>query len=134
MKATRIIPILRIFDYQKAVEFYVDWLGFKIVWEHYFEENTPVYMEVEKGDIVFHLSEHHGDGTPGTRVMIWGEGISEYRSELIEKKYRYNRPGLEKTFYGAVSFTVNDPFGNTIIFNEEYVEEKHKDLEFSSIH
>ncbi|MEI3789480.1 MULTISPECIES: glyoxalase superfamily protein [unclassified Chryseobacterium] len=29
MKATRIIPILRIFDYQKAVEFYVDWLGFK---------------------------------------------------------------------------------------------------------
>ncbi|MEI3789481.1 MULTISPECIES: glyoxalase superfamily protein [unclassified Chryseobacterium] len=91
-------------------------------------------MEVEKGDIVFHLSEHHGDGTPGTRVMIWGEGISEYRSELIEKKYKYNRPGLEKTFYGAVSFTVNDPFGNTIIFNEEYVEEKHKDLEFSSIH
>lgn len=28
------IPILRIFDYQKAIEFYIDWLGFEIVWEH----------------------------------------------------------------------------------------------------
>ncbi|GEN71636.1 glyoxalase superfamily protein [Chryseobacterium lathyri] len=134
MKATRIIPILRIFDYQKAVEFYVDWLGFKIVWEHYFEENTPVYMEVEKGDIVFHLSEHHGDGTPGSRVFIWGQEVAEYHKELLDKKYKYNRPGLEKTFYGAVSFTVDDPFGNKIIFNEEFDEKKHQNLEFFSIH
>lgn len=71
MKADRIIPIFRIFDYQKTKEFYVDWLGFEIVWEHYFAENTPVYMEVKRENIIFHLSEHHGDGTPGTRVAIW---------------------------------------------------------------
>lgn len=34
MKVEKAIPILRIFDYKKAIEFYVDWLGFKIVWEH----------------------------------------------------------------------------------------------------
>lgn len=28
------MPIFRIFDYNKAVELYVDWLGFKIDWEH----------------------------------------------------------------------------------------------------
>jgi catechol 2,3-dioxygenase-like lactoylglutathione lyase family enzyme len=31
------IPILRIFDEAKARAFYVDWLGFKVDWEHRFE-------------------------------------------------------------------------------------------------
>jgi catechol 2,3-dioxygenase-like lactoylglutathione lyase family enzyme len=30
-------PILRIFDEAKAREFYVDFLGFKVDWEHRFE-------------------------------------------------------------------------------------------------
>ncbi|WP_370897827.1 glyoxalase superfamily protein [Chryseobacterium gossypii] len=134
MKAEQIIPILRIFDYQKTVEFYIDWLGFEIVWEHRFEDNAPVYIEVRKDGIVLHLSEHHGDGTPGIRVFIWGEGIPEYHKELINREYRYNRPGLEKTFYNAVAFTVDDPFGNKIIFNEKFDEEKHKAVGFYSIY
>lgn len=115
----KVIPVLRIFDYKKTIEFYVDWLGFNIVWEHHFEENTPVYMEVEKDGITLHLSEHHGDGTPGTNVFIWCKGVKEYHAELINKKYKYNRPGIEETFYGALSFTVNDPFNNKISFNEK---------------
>ncbi|MBV8328456.1 glyoxalase superfamily protein [Chryseobacterium sp.] len=132
MQAKQIIPILRIFDVQKTLEFYIDWLGFEVVWEHYFEENTPVYMEVKKNNIILHLSEHHGDATPGSSVFIWGEGVAEYHREVIAKNYKYNRPGLEKTFYNAVSFTVNDPFGNRIIFNEEFNEEKHGALELYS--
>jgi len=116
---SKVIPVLRIFDYNKAIECYVDWLGFKVEWEHHFEENTPVYMEVTKGDITFHLSEHHGDGTPGTHVFIWCEGVKEYHTELINKKYKYNRPGLEETFYGSLAFTANDPFNNKISFNEK---------------
>jgi hypothetical protein len=30
----RAIPILRIFDIAKALEFYLDYLGFKVDWEH----------------------------------------------------------------------------------------------------
>jgi hypothetical protein len=33
----KITPILRIFDEAKAKGFYVDFLGFKIDWEHRFE-------------------------------------------------------------------------------------------------
>ena len=126
MTIQKVIPVLRIFDYNKAVEFYVDWLGFKINWEHHFEENTPVYMEVEKDEIIFHLSEHHGDGTPGTHVFIWCEGVKDYHTELINKKYKYNRPGIEETFYGALAFTVNDPFNNKISFNEKLPEHKEQ--------
>jgi len=122
MTVQKVIPVLRIFDYNKATEFYIDWLGFKIVWEHHFEENTPVYMEIEKDGITLHLSEHHGDGSPNTHVFIWCEGVREYHKELIDKKYKYNRPGIEETFYEASAFTVNDPFNNKIIFNEKMSE------------
>jgi uncharacterized glyoxalase superfamily protein PhnB len=119
MHVEKTIPVLRIFDYNKAVAFYIDWLGFEIVWEHHFEENAPVYMEVVKDGITLHLSEHHGDGTPGTNVFVWCTGLKEYHKELIDKKYKYNRPGYEETFYGSYCVTVNDPFNNRISFNEK---------------
>ncbi|REC50271.1 glyoxalase superfamily protein [Chryseobacterium pennipullorum] len=132
MKTLLTIPVFRIFDYQKAIEFYIHWLGFEVEWEHRFDENAPVYIEIKREGMVFHLSEHHGDASPGSSVFIWGEDIAAFHKELIDKNYKYNRPGLEKTFYDAVSFTVNDPFGNKIIFNETFDNEKHGSLKFYS--
>ncbi len=119
MIVEKTIPILRIFDYQKAIEFYIDWLGFTIVWEHYFEDNTPVYMEVIKEGLILHLSEHHGDATPGARVLLWCTGLKEYHQMIINKKYKYNKPGLKETFYDSWEVEVIDPFGNRLSFNEK---------------
>ena len=118
MIVQKVIPILRIFDYQKAIEFYVDWLEFKIDWEHTFEENTPIYMQLSREGMTLHLSEHHGDTTPGTRVYIECTGLKEYHQLLIDKKYKNNRPGLEKSFYGTSCMEVIDPFSNRLTFNE----------------
>ena len=63
-------PILRIFDYDKTLEFYINWLGFKIDWEHVFEPGAPRYIQVTFRDISFHLSEHHGDSSPGAHIFI----------------------------------------------------------------
>jgi hypothetical protein len=57
MRLGRTTPILRIFDEAKAREFYVDFLGFKIDWEHRFEPGTPLYMQVSKDECLLHLSE-----------------------------------------------------------------------------
>lgn len=122
MTATSIIPVLRIFDYAKTVEFYVDWLGFTIEWEHRFGDNFPIYMEVSKGGAKLHLSEHHGDCTPGSKVSIWCTGLKPYQEALLAKQYKYYRPGLEKMFYGAWCMNVTDPFGNRISFNEKLEE------------
>ena len=116
---SKIIPILRIFDLAKAKEFYIDWLGFKIDWEHRFHDNAPIYLQVSRGDIVFHLSEHHGDGTPGSKVYVITEGLQEYHKELQSKKYKYNNPGISKTAWNTLCVNVCDPFGNKIDFNEE---------------
>lgn len=100
-------------------EFYIDWLGFSIEWEHRFEANSPLYMQVQKGDIVLHLTEHHGDCCPGSKVFIETTGVKEYHRQLIEKDYRYNKPGLEQAPWNAPCIEVIDPFGNKLIFTEK---------------
>ncbi len=112
------IPILRIFDVSKAKEFYIDWLGFTIEWEHQFETVTPFYIGIKRDDIEIHLSEHHGDSTPGTKVFIICNQIEEYLVELKGKAYKYYRPGINETFYGCKEMVVQDPFGNKLSFNE----------------
>ena len=112
------IPVLRIFDVEKAKAFYVGFLGFNVDWEHTFEPNRPIYMQVSRGNCLFHLSEHHGDGSPGANVFIRMTGLDEYHKEVKSKGYTYMNPGLEKTFYGTMCMGVVDPFGNKINFNE----------------
>ena len=113
-----VIPIIRIFDIQKAKEFYIDWLEFKLEWEHTFEDNFPVYMEVSKDAIKFHLTEHHGDCSPGSRNFIICSNIREYCEKLKAKNYKFYKPAVEKTFYNALCMEVTDPFGNRLSFNE----------------
>lgn len=112
-----VIPILRIFDLARAKDFYVDFLGFTADWEHRFEPDAPVYMQVSRGDCRIHLSEHHGDGTPGTTIRVQVDELEAYHADLTAKRYKYYRPGLQDQDWGLREMSVKDPFGNTIIFN-----------------
>ena len=114
----RVVPTFRIFSVEKAREFYVDFLGFKVDWEHRFDPEAPVFMQVSRGGLTIYLSEHHGDGTPGSVFYVYTDGIREWQRELSEKKYRYNRPGLTEQEWGMLEFYVTDPFNNRITFGE----------------
>lgn len=111
-------PILRIFAVEKAMEFYVDFLGFKIDWEHRFGNDFPLYAQISRPEIVLHLSEHHGDASPGSTVFVWMRGIAAYHRELVAKEYRYNKPGLEDAPRDARVMQVSDLFGNRLRFSE----------------
>ncbi|GAB3300590.1 glyoxalase superfamily protein [Hymenobacter humi] len=113
-------PILRIFDYDKAQEFYLHWLGFRIDWEHR-PAGSPAYLQVSRGDITLHLSEHHGDSCPGARVFIDDfVALSAFHEVLLGKHYQYNKPSLSTPGYDptALEMTVTDPFGNRLTFVE----------------
>jgi catechol 2,3-dioxygenase-like lactoylglutathione lyase family enzyme len=119
-------PILRIFDYDKAIAFYIDWLGFQIDWK-YGTDETPMYLQISLGDIVLHLSEHHGDGSPGASVFIDDfQGLAAYHKKLLEKNYKYNKPGIDAPFYDphALEMSPIDPFGNRLIFVERNVKKQ----------
>ncbi|MDC5806737.1 glyoxalase superfamily protein [Vibrio europaeus] len=111
------IPIIIIFDIQKAKEFYLDYLGMNLDWEHRFEEGFPLYMQVSKGNLVFHLSEHSGDGTPGSKLFVNVDKIQQLFSELEQKDYMYCNPALESVPWGVECFTITDPFSNRILFS-----------------
>jgi catechol 2,3-dioxygenase-like lactoylglutathione lyase family enzyme len=111
------IPIIRIFSEDKAREFYVGFLGFSIDWEHRFEHNFPLYFQVRRSDLVLHLSEHHGDATPGSTIFVPVRDIEALQAELQSKNYKYGKPGVEALPWGKVLETV-DPFGNRIRFCE----------------
>ncbi|MBO9605165.1 MAG: VOC family protein [Paenibacillaceae bacterium] len=113
------VPILRMFDEEKARQFYVDFLGFRIDWEHRFEPGTPLYMQVSRGGCRIHLSEHHGDGAPGANLRVETDDVESLHAELTAKKYKYNRPGLEQMPWGTRECTVHDPFGNRLHFYQE---------------
>lgn len=112
------IPTLRIFDEPKAREFYIDYLGFRVEREHRFDGDAPLFLRVARDNCVLHLTEHHGECTPGAAVFIWMEGLDAFHAELSSRDYRYLRPGIETTFYEARCMTLIDPFHNRLSFNE----------------
>ncbi len=109
-------PILRIFDEARAREFYVGFLGFKIDWEHRFEAGLPLYLQVSRSSCVLHLSEHHGDCSPGAALRIETADLDGFQAELLAKAYKYARPGIEDTPWGSRDLSVKDPFGNRLTF------------------
>jgi uncharacterized glyoxalase superfamily protein PhnB len=112
------IPILRIFSVEKAKEFYLDFLGFTLDWEHRFGDNFPLYMQISRGRLRLHLSEHHGDACPSSTIFVRMHGIEALHSELAAKNDRYLKPGVEQAPWKARVMEVTDPFGNRIRFNE----------------
>lgn len=113
------IPILRSFSQDKAVHFYIDFLGFKIDWQHRFEENTPLYMQLSFGDCVLHLSEHHGDSCPGAALRIGVDDLEEYQKILLAKHYANARPSIQEMPWGTRDMSITDPFGNKLIFTDQ---------------
>jgi ribosomal-protein-alanine N-acetyltransferase len=119
MRIERVVPVLRIFDVAKAKEFYVDYLGFAVDWEHRYEPDLPLYMQLSRDELVLHLSEHYGDGTPGSVVYVEIQGIEAFHAEISAKKYKYLRPGLgEGHGKNGKSLGLTDPFGNRLRFNQ----------------
>jgi uncharacterized glyoxalase superfamily protein PhnB len=116
MRLSHTTPILRIFDEAKAREFYLDYLGFSVDWEHRFEAHLPIYMQVSRADCVLHLTEHHGDCCPGAAMRIAAEDIDAFHAELAAKHYTFARAEIVQTPWDTRDLSVCDPFGNRLTF------------------
>ena len=109
------VPIIRIFDVDKAKAFYVDLLGFAIEWEHRFGEGYPLYLQVSRAGLKLHLSEHHGDATPGSAVYISVSGLDALFEELRAKG---SHAAIEEGPGETRWLQILDPFGNRLRFAE----------------
>jgi hypothetical protein len=109
------IPILRIFDEAKAREFYCDFLGFAVDFEHRFDDAAPLYMQVRSGACILHLSEHFGDASPGASLRVGITDLDGFIAGLNAKRYKNARPGINTQPWGRES-VLTDPFHNRLIF------------------
>jgi uncharacterized glyoxalase superfamily protein PhnB len=118
VKLSHAVPRLRSFDEAKAREFYVEYLGFKVTYEHRFGENFPLYMEVQRDECVIILSEHYGDACPGASLLITVADIRALAEELRGKDYKYSKPEVSDSEWNTWEFGIKDPFGNSLTFQE----------------
>ncbi|MCB1672470.1 MAG: glyoxalase superfamily protein [Gammaproteobacteria bacterium] len=116
MTLGQITPIFRIFDEHKAREFYLDYLGFDVVFEYRFEADAPLYMGIVRDACRIHLTEHYGDCCPGGSVRVESGDLDAYLQELTDRQYKYYRPSIEEMPWGSRDMKIIDPFGNRLIF------------------
>lgn len=114
------IPVFRVFDYDKAVAFYIAWLGFKIEWEHKPEEGR-FCIQASLGELVIQLLEHPDQGGTGTWVILSDfKNLVAYRKLILLKGSSFVKPELRQVPRepNTLSMTMVDPFYNRIEFRE----------------
>ncbi|MEM9717489.1 MAG: glyoxalase superfamily protein [Pseudomonadota bacterium] len=118
METKSITPIFRMFDEAKARAHYIDYLGFKIHFEHRFHDGAPLYMGLHLGRCELHLSEHHGDASPGASAKLEVDDVRAFHASL-DPDYKFAKPGILEQSYGTREVHIKDPFNNTLIFFED---------------
>ena len=114
-----ITPVFLITDYQAALAFYVDWLGFRIDWEEQPGRNR-VYVQVSRGAFALHLSTSPADSSAGSVVRLEIQGLPAYHHQLLGKAVLPMRPVMGPAYWNdrVLEMPVIDPFGNRLIFCE----------------
>ena len=64
------------------------------------------------------MSEHYGDCVPGGALRIGTDDVTALNGELLQKHYKYARPGVEATPWDTREMSIKDPFGNRLVFSE----------------
>jgi len=116
MEFGSIVPLLRMFDIPATRAFYNDYLGFGVDFEHRFEPELPLYMQVSRGGCRLHLTQHHGDCCPRGAVRIDCDDVLGLHAELAGRTYNFLRPGIQTPPWGGTELTLIDPSGNRLVF------------------
>jgi predicted enzyme related to lactoylglutathione lyase len=112
----RVIPALRITQYQRAKEFYLERLGFALDWEHRFGPTFPVFMSISRDGMQLYLSEHEGDCKVGGLVHFVIEDVDAWHKEFVAQGVRITDPPNDDL--GFRNMTATDPDGNQLRFME----------------
>ncbi|HMC54009.1 MAG TPA: glyoxalase superfamily protein [Gemmatimonadaceae bacterium] len=103
-------PVFFVADVKRAIDFYVDTLGF---WKKWHEGGgTGTVCQVNRADCEIILCEHP---TRRDKTRLFVElnerELAEFRSELDARSVR-----TKKTWWGYDSIQIDDPDGNELLF------------------
>src|SRR5690348_10722708 len=73
------------------------------------------FLQVSRGPLVLNLPSHHGDGTPGTAVLVETADLAALHAELQATGYPFLKPGIQP-HGSALEMVLLDPASNQIRF------------------
>src|SRR5262245_42287432 len=115
----KIVPVLKVSDMQKAVEFYTGILGFAICWRAENDgggENTM--LQAGATAVLLSTASHLGDKPSFTGTLYFHmNGVQEFFDRIKSKVD--NLWPLEAMEYGQSEFGIHDCDGYTLAFAEE---------------
>ena len=117
----QIHPVLPVKNVTKAVDFYVQKLGFKLA----FTDTTSDmgYAGVTRDAIEIHLQWHDENewviGVDRPMLRIYVENISELFDEYKTKAVFHERTSLKKMIWGTEEFAFYDLYGNGLTFYKD---------------
>ena len=112
----RVVPALRITDYERSKAYYVETLGYTVVWEHRFEPHFPVFMSVVRDGMQVYLTQHGGDCQVGGLVHFVIPDVDAWHNEFRERGASVAE--APNNDLGFRNMTITDPDGNQLRFME----------------
>ncbi|MCG8347864.1 MAG: glyoxalase superfamily protein [Chloroflexales bacterium] len=112
----RVIPALRITDYERSKSYYVEALGFTVAWEHRFEPHFPVFMSVVRDGMQVYLTQHSGDCQVGGLVHFVIPDVDTWYREFCYQGANVTEAPNDDL--GFRNMTIMDPDGNQLRFME----------------
>ncbi|MFQ4138602.1 glyoxalase superfamily protein [Nodosilinea sp. PGN35] len=112
----RVIPALRITQYERSKAFYLDQLGFELEWEHRFAPHLPVFMAVVCDRMRLYLSAHAGDCQVGGLVHFVVPEVETWHQDFLKRGVPVTVP--PNNDLGFWQMTIADPDGNQLRFME----------------
>ena len=111
---SKVVPVLQIDDFEEAKAFYIDGLGFELMfsWQH--EPGFPVFAGINKEDIELNISEH-GKGHPGTEIYLYVDSVNDWYECCKGAGITPQNPPTKQP-WGAIEMLVVDPFRNALRF------------------
>lgn len=117
-------PVFGIRSYDKAIDYYIDWLGFNLDWEWRQAPGEPAIVSISRDGITIGLNE-----APVASTGAWlSVAVADVRA--LADEWNGRRPGSVEVVSGVPyeGFVINlvDPFGNRIDFQQLLTEEENE--------
>ena len=105
MEIERVTPILYARDAMASAEWYAK-LGFEVSGLHRFDDDSPLWLTLQTGDLWLFLSEHDGDARPDGLVYLHFDDVDAAAAAVgVEAEDRE---------WGMREAWATDPAGNRV--------------------
>jgi catechol 2,3-dioxygenase-like lactoylglutathione lyase family enzyme len=122
MVVTRVVPILKVTDIRRAIDFYST-LGFIMDFSYSASPDGPTYVGVSLDGNQMHLSTFAGDGLAGQATYCYVEDVDALFEKFLERGLKTPgnpdspvEEGPVNQTWGMRELYVRDPDGNTLRF------------------